>query len=114
MGAVRGSASAMMSFHDFGHALHRYGILPFANRPGEVWEEKKSDEGSKNPAAALVRTVFENANRGSWPGDGKVGQPLCARGVCPLRRLRQATEPHFTDIFCFFSGPSAGLLKNEP
>ncbi len=76
MGAAGGSASAMMSFNDFGHALHRYGILPFADGPAEAWEEKKSDEGSKNAAAALVRTVFENANRGSWPGDGKVGLTL--------------------------------------
>lgn len=63
----------MMSFHDFGHALHRYGILSFAHDATGGREEKDGQE-TKNSgaAAAAVRTMFENASRGNWPGDGKV------------------------------------------
>lgn len=80
MGAGRGSASAMMSFHDFAHTFHRFGILSFAEDAARLAggrEEKEADEEAKGPAATAtataMRTVFDNASRGNWPGDGKVG-----------------------------------------
>ncbi|CAM9736185.1 unnamed protein product, partial [Pylaiella littoralis] len=84
-GAAAGSASTrmpqMMSFHDLGHAFHRYGIMSFAEDTNAGAGERKKendndDDESKNNTAAAVATptrkVFENANRGNWPGDGKV------------------------------------------
>lgn len=51
-----------MSFNDFAHVLHRYGVLSSdARHVGEL------EDG---PTA--TRRVFEGANRGTWPGDGKV------------------------------------------
>lgn len=79
--AAAGSTSTklsqqMMSFHDLGHAFHRYGIMSFAEDAGAgAGERKEEDEESKNNAAAAptpMRKVFENANRGRWPGDGNV------------------------------------------
>lgn len=74
----------MMSFHDLGHVFHRYGIMSFAGEDaggGEGDKENKDngEEESKNTAAAAAHTapmrrVFENANRGNWPGDGRVSQ----------------------------------------
>lgn len=77
MDAGRGSASAMMSFHDFGHAFHRFGIMSFADDAGGRREEKDEEE-TKNSAATATRTLFEDANVGNWPGDGKVSSmKLC-------------------------------------
>lgn len=81
-GSTSTRLSQMMSFHDLGHAFHRYGIMSFAEDAGAgAGEQKEEDEESKNSAAAAaaaaatpMRKVFENANRGSWPGDGKVSR----------------------------------------
>lgn len=71
MDAGRGSALAMMSFHDFGHAFHRFGVLSFADGASRGREEKDAEE-AKSPSATAMRKVFEDAKRGSWPGNGDV------------------------------------------
>lgn len=66
----------MMSFHDLGHAFHRYDIMSFAEDAG-AGERKDEEEEGKNSTAAVatpMRKVFDNAHRGNWPGDGKVSQ----------------------------------------
>lgn len=60
---------------------------------GERKEENDNDDDeSKNNTAAAVATpmrkVFENANRGNWPGDGKVSQISLLRS--DLRGIRCA------------------------
>ncbi|CAM9523334.1 unnamed protein product, partial [Ectocarpus fasciculatus] len=64
-GRMPGGSSPAMSFQDFAHGLHRYGIMSYV-RDAEAGEAK-GDESSDPPDP--VRTVFRNANRGNWPGD---------------------------------------------
>lgn len=78
MDAGRGSASAMMSFHDFGHSFHRFGIMSFAEDARRGGREEKDPEETKGSATATAtRAVFEDASSGgTWPGSGKVS-PVC-------------------------------------
>lgn len=95
MDAGRGPASAMMSFHDFAHAFHRFGIMSFAGDAQGRREEKDEEETKSSPAATTtaMRAVFENANRGNWPGDRKVGSfPWLA----PRSVLEEAGRVHET------------------
>eukprot|EP00903_Cladosiphon_okamuranus_P016005 g14779.t2 len=73
MDAGRAPASATMSFHDFGHTFHRFGIMSFAD-DARGRRDEKDEEESEGPSAATtaMRTVFENANRGYLPGNGRV------------------------------------------
>lgn len=67
-------STAAMSFHDFAHALHRCGVMSFAEDAGKGAKagEGKDSESLHSQGSARVRTVFDEANRGNWPGDGKV------------------------------------------
>lgn len=57
-----GSASAM-SFHDFAHMLHRYGVMEYAD----------ADHGEgEGVEGAAMRKVFDDAKRGNWQGGGNV------------------------------------------
>ncbi|CAM9883903.1 unnamed protein product [Ascophyllum nodosum] len=54
-----GESGARMSFNDFGHLLHRCGVMPYSERHGDAAPTEKT------------RKVFKDACRGIWPGDGK-------------------------------------------
>lgn len=67
-GRMPGGSSPAMSFQDFAHGLHRYGIMPYV-RDAQAGEAK-GDESSDPPD--LVRALFRDAKRGHWPGDATV------------------------------------------
>lgn len=58
-----GSASAI-SFHDFAHMLHRYGVMDYADA-GE-------GGGVGSVESTAMRGVFDDAKRGNWQGGGNV------------------------------------------
>lgn len=61
---MSGGSAPAMSFHDFAHMLHRYGMMEYADA-GEG-----GGEGSAEGTAA--RRVFDDAKRGNWQGGGNV------------------------------------------
>lgn len=65
-GRMPGGSSPAMSFQDFAHGLHRYGIMSYI-RDAQAGEAK-GDESSSDPPDP-VRAVFRDAKRGNWPGD---------------------------------------------
>ncbi|CAN0296599.1 unnamed protein product, partial [Ectocarpus sp. 12 AP-2014] len=67
-GRMPGGSSPAMSFQDFAHGLHRYGIMPYV-RDAQAGEGK-GDESRDPPDP--VRAVFRDAKRGHWPGDDTV------------------------------------------
>ncbi|CAB1117781.1 unnamed protein product [Ectocarpus sp. CCAP 1310/34] len=64
-GRMPGGSSPAMSFQDFAHGLHRYGIMPYVRdaQAGDAKGDERRDP--PNP----VRAVFRDAKRGHWPGD---------------------------------------------
>lgn len=56
---VGGGSASAMSFHDFAHMLHRYGVMEYADR---------DDEDGGGVKAIAMRKVFDDAKRGNWPG----------------------------------------------
>ena len=63
-GVIGGESTSAMSFHDFAHMLHRYGMMEYAGA-GEG-----GGEGSVEGSAA--KRVFHDAKRGNWQGGGNV------------------------------------------
>lgn len=53
-----------MSFHDFAHLVHRYGVMTYA--------KPRDSEEENDQRAAAVRRVFDSVRKRGWPGDANV------------------------------------------
>ncbi|CAM9719375.1 unnamed protein product [Scytosiphon promiscuus] len=96
-GRLAGGSTAAMSFHDFAHALHRCGVMSFSDgtAQGGKTSEGKHSESHHSQNSARVRAVFDEACRGSWPGNGNMlsrAQFLAALVLAALDREGAVVE----------------------